>query len=377
MRIFIILLLITLSFSANINTTKKEIIKTKYYIYKMNKILDSLAYDIHQKEHNLQKLNKQINTLDIQIKNLENELKNSNQKLSTLNDLKRGYEDKIKNIQDYITNFISENYFINSIKPENINDLVNKEISQAILKKYSTKINSLITQHKQLFLQIQNINKKINNILNTKKELTLKKEQLYTLLKKQKKELILLKNKKIKYKEKLQALIQKQRALQHKLVKLNIIKKRASKNITSINVKKIGSVYFTPKIANYYGPKTIPPVQGKIIKRFGSYVDPIYKIRIYNDSITIKPYKPNSVVRSILNGKVIYIGTSNDKKIIIIRHKHDLFSIYANLDKISPILKKGSYVKKGQIIARVKNSLEFEVTYKERPINPIKVISLK
>lgn len=377
MRIFIIFLTIIFAFAANMNTTKKEIIKTKYYISKMNKILDSLAYEIHKKEQSLKEINKQINNLNIQIKNLEDELKNSNQKLSTLNDLKNGYEEKAKNIQNYITNFISENYFINNIKPENINDLINKEISQAILKKYSKKINSLITQNKQLFLQIKNINKKINDILNTKKELTIKKEQLYSLLKKQKKELMILNQKKIKYKAKLQALIQKQKELQHKLVKLNIIKKRASENISSINVKKLGSVYFTPQIANYHGPKTIAPVNGKIIKRFGSYIDPIYKIRIYNDSITIKPYKPNSVVRSILNGRVIYIGTSNGKKIIIIRHKHDLFSIYANLDKVSPILKKGSYVKRGQIIARVKNSLEFEVTYKERPINPIKVISLK
>ena len=139
----------------------------------------------------------------------------------------------------------------------------------------------------------------------------------------------------------------------------------------------MGSIYYKPKIASYYGPKTIPPLRGKIIKHFGSYIDPVYKIRIYNDSITIKPYTPQSTVRAILNGKIVYIGNNDDKKIIIIRHKNDLFSIYANLSKISPILKKGFYVKKGQIIARVKDALEFEVTYKENPINPLKVIRLR
>ncbi len=78
MRIFIIFLTIIFAFAANMNTTKKEIIKTKYYISKMNKILDSLAYEIHKKEQSLKEINKQINNLNIQIKNLEDELKNSN-----------------------------------------------------------------------------------------------------------------------------------------------------------------------------------------------------------------------------------------------------------------------------------------------------------
>jgi len=157
------------------------------------------------------------------------------------------------------------------------------------------------------------------------------------------------------------AMIQKQKNLQNKLEKLLIIKKRNYK----------------PATFTYKGMKTIAPLRGKVIKKFGSYIDPIYKIKIYNDSITIKPYQKNSVVRSIMSGKVVYIGESGDKKIIVIKHKGNIFSIYANLSKISPLIKKGSYVKRGQIIARVEDNLEFEVTYKEKPINPLKVISLK
>ena len=78
-----------------------------------------------------------------------------------------------------------------------------------------------------------------------------------------------------------------------------------------------------------------------------------------------------------MNGKVVYIGENGDRKVIFIKHPGNLFSIYANLTKISPLLKKGSYVKRGQIIARVKDALEFEVTYKDRPINPLKVIKLR
>ena len=145
----------------------------------------------------------------------------------------------------------------------------------------------------------------------------------------------------------------------------------------NINVKKYGSLYFQTKTANYKGIKTIPPVHGTIIKNFGSYIDPVYHIRIYNDSITIKANKQNSMVRAVLSGRIVYVGQSNSKGVVIIKNKNNLFTIYANLDKISPLLKKGLYIKRGQIIARIKNTLEFEITYKEKPINPTKVIALR
>jgi len=372
MKILVILLPFLFLFGANLNSTKKEITKTTYYISKMNKKLDILAEEIHKKQKALNKLNSQINILNKDIKKLALELLNSNKQLSELSDLKKGYEEKFQNIQNKITNFISENYFVNTIKVENLNDLINQEISKAILKKYSNKINSLLKQNRQTLAQITLINNKIDLILQKKKKLKEKKQKLFLLLKQQKKELKILSDKKRKYKAKLQALIKKQKTLQNQLVQLKIIKKREK-----IKVKQVGNAYFKPKIASYKGPKTIAPINGKIIKNFGSYTDPVYHIKLYNASITIKAYKPNSVVRSILNGKVVYIGESNDKKIIVIKHQNNLFSIYANLDRISPLLKKGSFVKRGQIIARVKDSLEFEVTYKEKPINPIKVISIK
>lgn len=372
MRRLILLVFFTFLFASNTAyTTKKEIIKTKYYISKMNQKLDKLASEINKKENYLKILNQQILNLNKQINILQNQLKDSNKKLSELTDLKKGYENKAQKIQNEITDFISENYLINSIKSENLNDLINKEISQKILEKYSQKINSLSSQNKKILKQIKNVNDTINLILQKQNELKIKKQKLSLLLKKQRKELMLLNSQKIKYKSKLQSLIKKQKELQNRLIKLKIIKQR------KINVKRIGNSYFKPQIANYKGPKTIAPIQGKIIKKFGSYIDPIYKIKVYNDSITIKPYRPNSVVRSILSGRVVYIGENNDKKIIVIKHKNNLFSIYANLDKVSPLLKKGSYVKRGQIIARVKDALEFEVTYKEKPINPIKIILLK
>ena len=380
---FLIIFLAVLSFASNINTTKMKLNQNKTYISRMNEKLDFLARKIVHKQNILKKIKNKISILNKQINTLNKKLINSSKILSNLNDLKKGYETKAKNIQNQITNFISENYFNMILKPENINNLIKKEATNKILEKYSKKINSLINENRKIILQINEINKQINNIMIQQKELKNKKLELAKLLKTQKKELKELTKEKMTYKIKLIKLLKKQKFLQNQLAKLKIIKKKKnryqiSKNFAKpLNVKKVGSIYYKPKISSYFGPKTIPPVRGKIIKYFGSYIDPIYHIKIYNTTITIKPYKPNSVVKAIFNGKVVYIGNNDDKKIIILKHKHDLFSIYANLSKISPILKKGFYVKKGQIIARVKNTLEFEVTYKENPINPLKVIKLK
>ncbi len=372
------------AFAENIKTTKTRIQKNRIYISKMNQKLDRLAKQISLKQNVLNDLNNKISTLNIQINNLDKKLQNSNKTLSELNDLKKGYETKSEEVQNEITNFISENYFNTLLKPENINDLINKEITNKILEKYSNKINTLIKENNLIVSKIKEINTQINTITFEQNELIKKKKRLAKLLKTQKKELSELNREKTTYKAKLQKLLNEQKFLQDRLAKLKIIKKKKkipqiSGNFkpSNIKVRKVGSIYYKPKIASYYGPKTIPPLKGTIIKQFGSYIDPVYKIRIYNDSITIKPYKPNSTVRAIFSGKIVYLGNNDDKKIIIIKHKNNLFSIYANLSKISPILKKGFYVKKGQIIARVKDALEFEVTYKENPINPLKVIKLR
>ncbi|EDM24473.1 peptidase M23 [Caminibacter mediatlanticus TB-2] len=358
MRLLIIFILSLTLFSANIKTELKQ---TKNIISNMNKRMDKLAKEIRKKENELKKLNTQIQKLDKEIKKLELELKDSNQKLNELNDLKKGELEKLNNIQNEIDNFLSTNYYLNKKNIDNINDLINYELTKKALDFYSKKIETLIKSQKNIQKNIANTNKQINDLLNKRKLLKQKKAQIQKLLNKRKKEILVLKKKKLEYKLKLYAMINKAKRLRNKLSQLAVIKRK-----TNIKANYV-----------YKGIKTIPPLKGKVIKYFGSYIDPIYKIKIYNDSITIKPYQKNAIVRSIMPGKVVYIGQNDDKKIIVIKHKNNIFSIYANLNKVSPLIKKGKYVKRGQIIARVEDSLEFEVTYKEKPINPLKVIRLR
>ncbi|WP_456479233.1 murein hydrolase activator EnvC family protein [Nautilia sp.] len=366
--VFLILLSVFL-FSATLNHTTKELRKTSYKIARMNKKLDALAKEILKKQAQVDFLAQKQKRIGKEISVLEKELKNSSKTLNELNDLAKGLNRNKENIKAEIIRFISQNYYLDTKQTDSLNDLIYSEINEKALEEYSKRISMLVKNYKKIDKTLKIVNKKISDIKNKKNMLERKRRELLSLKKERLKELYALKRQKESYKKKLLSMIKKQKILRKTLQHLKIVKKRES-------VKKYGSAYYKPETAVYKGVKTIPPVHGNVVKRFGSYVDPIYKIKIYNDSITIKT-KKNSVVRAIMDGRVVYIGDSGDKKVVFVKHRGNLFSIYANLTKISPLLKKGSYVKRGQIIARVDDSLEFEVTYKDKPINPLKVISLR
>ncbi|AZV46224.1 peptidase M23 [Nautilia sp. PV-1] len=372
MKRIVLLIVFSVFVFASVTSTKKELRYTSYKIAKMNKKLDNLARQILSKERQIELLNKKEKDVQTDINTLQQQLKNSNRTLNELTDLAKGLNRKKEDIKAEVIKFISQNYYLDTKQIDSLNDLIYSEINKKALELYSRQISNLLFQYKKIDKNLASTNKKIYDIKSKQAVLIKKRNELAKLRREKVIELASLKKQKEDYKKKLLSMIRKQQSLRKKLQELKIVKKRTPQ----INVKKVGSVYFKPKTATYKGRKTIPPVYGKVIKKFGSYIDPIYKIRIYNDSITIKT-KPNSVVRSIMSGQVVYIGDNGDRKVVFIKHPGNLFSVYANLIKVSPLLRKGSYVKRGQIIARVKNSLEFEVTYKDKPINPLKVIRLR
>ena len=127
MRIFITLILIIFLNATSFTKTKEKLISTQKNISLMNTKLDKLAKKIYLEQKNLKKINQQIKNLNLQISLLQNSLKDSKNILSNLKDLKNGYSDKLNEIQSQIIDFISENYFNTILKPQNINDLINKE----------------------------------------------------------------------------------------------------------------------------------------------------------------------------------------------------------------------------------------------------------
>jgi murein DD-endopeptidase MepM/ murein hydrolase activator NlpD len=143
-------------------------------------------------------------------------------------------------------------------------------------------------------------------------------------------------------------------------------------------VRKIDSSYQRDKLYPYRGKKTISPIRGaKVVKGFGTYIDPIYKIKIFNDSITLRAPNNDAMVRNVLHGEVVFSDeTPTLGKVVIVKHNNQMHTIYAGLSKIAPNIKQGIKIKKGYVIGRVAHTLIFEATKNSRHINPVRLINL-
>ncbi|MCX6050990.1 MAG: peptidoglycan DD-metalloendopeptidase family protein [Campylobacterales bacterium] len=193
------------------------------------------------------------------------------------------------------------------------------------------------------------------------------------------------------YKKELKELLGKQDELKNTLEKLNIIKldaikeaqkkedlkvafdnKRIELNKDTAAVKKVGNSYQEPTTAKYTGEKTIAPLDAyTITKKYGAYTDPIYGLKIFNESISLKAKEEDAKVKTVFNGKIIYADkTAVLNNIVIVEHDDGLHTIYANLSQIAPNIEKGQKVKKGFTIGRVSGELVFEVTQKSFHIDP-------
>lgn len=118
------------------------------------------------------------------------------------------------------------------------------------------------------------------------------------------------------------------------------------------------------------------PVKGKIIKSFEvAGPDKGNGIKIAG--------KQGEAVLSAASGKVVYAGNNlrGYGNLVIIKHNEEFLSAYAHNEKI--LVSEQQIVNKGQAIATMgktdaKNvQLHFEIRYKGKPVDPLKIISRK
>ncbi|QKF73112.1 zinc metallopeptidase, M23 family [Aliarcobacter faecis] len=151
-----------------------------------------------------------------------------------------------------------------------------------------------------------------------------------------------------------------------------------AKNL-NLDVKKIGSSTDGVTITKYKGEKTIAPLKSfKIAKNFGTYYDPVYKIKLFNESIVLKSTEPQAKVVSVLSGKVVYAKKNAGMldNVVIIQHEGGLHTIYSHLDDIAPTLVVGKWVQKGSVVGRVNESLSFQVTKDSSHIDPKELFNI-
>jgi len=146
----------------------------------------------------------------------------------------------------------------------------------------------------------------------------------------------------------------------------------------SQKVRNINSSYKKEAVYRYQGGKTISPIAGaRVIKKFGTYVDPVYKIKIFNESITLQAPSSPAKVKNVLNGKVVFAGKSSMLgKVVVVAHSGKMHTVYAGLSKIAPTIRVGTKIKKGYVVGKVKSKLIFQATKNSKHINPLKLIRI-
>lgn len=378
-----------------IQNTSKQLSQTKQTYSSLNAKLEATASKIIQQRQIVGTQQEKINTLVEELKSKESVYLSNKTTLKGL-ESQQTYLIKTQNeIEQRLVFAIARNtsisLLINDDRAKEAEAIITEEALKLHLKQIqqeikelnfifsenAEKISGLSSQTTVLKKSISVIDQQKNKVLETKKE----NEKAIALLEKEKSQ----------YKKSLDKILNQQRSLQNTLANLNIIKRQAlkpkkappalvaqrpgSKPVPE-DVKQAVAQYSPSNVAGYSGERTIAPLDGYVVtKRFGPYTDPIYGIKIFNDSVSLRPTEADAKVKSVLNGKVILAKpTAMLENVIIIEHDNGLHTIYAHLDKIAPTVEVGKRLKQGSIIGRVGRELMFQVTQRNAHIDPMQMI---
>jgi len=397
-----LLLLVFLDAKQNIDKKIKQT-SSKLHSYSknyssLNKKMAKTAKAILLQKKELIKQDTYLKKLKEELLSKENIYKSNAKELQELKKVQEKLKKKQNSIEEALVFVIAKSVSLSVVLdeeyPVNEEALIEFEVLKSMLKESKQKAKKLSSTFFANAKVIHDLDKKTTSL---EKSIALIDAKRKELLKKQaenKKALKKLQLAKKSYKKELKNLLKRQSALKKTLSQLNLIKvdeikkakeekerKEAFKQKTIVlneklpKVKQHGSSYQSVKTIRYRGSKTIAPLSHyTITKKYGTYTDPIYGIKIFNESISLKPKKPNAKVKTVFNGKVIYADkTAVLNNIVIVEHKNGLHTIYANLSQIAPGIRKGKKVRRGAVIGRVKNELVFEVTQKSAHINPIRL----
>lgn len=398
--------------TANKTQSTKQNLKTKVEQEKrLNKKLDELAKSILSGEENVKTTAEQISALSVQVKELESSAKAADASLNTLIAQNKDLVAEQKRIEASLLAIISKRFAYDLIVPKNYieseESIISAEILNSITKDSQNEVNKIAKDYSKTINSIKSQTDKIGAIKLDLAEFRSKQDKLIALQTKQKKDLAQLKSDKDSYEKELSAIQADQEELRKTLEKLAIIAKneeeekaraqqkakleeaKKAKNNEKLasqsqktaknDVRQVGSSYQMSQVKRYTGAKTIAPLEKFTLKQaFGDYTDPIYKIKIFNESVVLRSALSDAVVKNVLDGKVVFAKeTSLLQKVVIVENKDGIHTIYAHLSKIAPTIKVGSRLKKGYVIGRVERDLTFEVTQKNYHINPMELIASK
>lgn len=395
--------------------------------------IKELAEQIENQNNNISNLEKEIKQINSDIEEHQKLLEESKNKLDELqsksNQLIKEKTSNEEEIVDTIIEEFSVSIAVKIVSEDSLQELIDNEIYTLLSQHSKDKVVKLNSSYTSLSANTKNNQKDIDKISSYIDERQKSKDKLTGLKQKLSSSIANLEQQHKAYQEELSKFAKEQESLKNLLSELNILKqvetkkeqdakqaeedkrkklqdllsskKSSPKNETpekedvqeddsdviqtsdvrnqkyaknlSLDVKKIGSSTDGVSIVKYKGEKSITPLKSfKIVKNFGTYFDPVYKIRLFNESVTLKSDEEQAKVFAVLNGKVVYAKKSAGmlENVVIIQHEDGVHTIYSHLDEISPTLVVGKWIKQGYVVGRVNDTLMFQATKDTSHIDP-------
>ena len=389
-RFFTIIILFSLFLNANIKNDEEKLKKYKSKKATLSIKLKEVATKILKENRKIKELKEKIADLKKSIKTQEQLVENKKDDLVSLIKSINRLKEEQKNIENHLHKIIAKQYamtiFNQSQKSDDADSLIKRKVldtMEIIIAKDFNKSTSKFMENEAIMnsqiLEVTLMKNRINRLKS-------KKENLTELKKKHDTSLALFKNQNKNYKNEIVRISNEQEVLRATLKKLKIIKqnkipisnkqKISFAHIKDIKVRKIGSSYRKSITSKYRGVKTISPLtKYEVIRKFGTYNDPIYQIKLFSESVKLRAKQQDEKVLNVLAGTIVYSQkTKFLGNVVIVKCKREMNIIYGHLSKISPYIKVGAKVKRGSFIGRVNRDLTFEVTKKNRHINPMRLI---
>ena len=158
-----------------------------------------------------------------------------------------------------------------------------KDKLTSLKQKHSSSLSNLEEQHKAYQQELNKVVKQQESLKSLLSELNILKEEEEKKIAAREEE---------EKKQKLQALLnnknktsspQEEPTNENEIQTSEVRNQKYAKNL-NLDVRKIGSSTDGIKIVRYTGAKSIAPLKSfKVVKNFGTYYDPIYKIKLFNE----------------------------------------------------------------------------------------------
>jgi len=402
----------TATIDKDIKKTKTQIAQKGREYSKLSSSINDAAKDIIDEQNKIKNLDVQIASLEGEVERLGVEHQQKSTEISHIEEQKKKLENEKEELEKKLVAILakdlSSSQVLSETQASGEEDILKAELSKTLTKSVSGYVQKLKAEYMQRQKLIAELEVRIKQIKNSMQTLEQKKISLAKAKDERIKTIANIEKKAQSYREKLQKLAEEQKQARATLENLNILKKQKlaeaarakqlakqkkpqtpaapkDNNLPEIkdedlsqDIKMMGSSYQGGKGIRYTGRKVPPPIDGgfKVVKEFGPYIDPIYKIRIHNDSVVLRANSSDALVKNIMDGKVVFAkSVAALGNVVIVAHEGDLHSIYAHLAKIAPTVQAGKKIEQGAVVGRINRELTFEITKEDAPINPMDVIT--